>query len=444
MHQGDQTDRFLGDRLLPRARSPYQSDITESSPHIHTIHVMTACLLDAGGGAFAWRGVHLDPSRHFLPLADVRRMIEALALLKMNVLHLHLSDDQGWRFESKKWPRLTEVASQRRRTVIGRPGNYGRDDLHPENYLNKYDDTPHGGFYTQSELRDLIAFAKTKGVTIVPEIDMPGHMRAARAAYPELGYNGTVLGVGDSWGVYPEVLRVDGPGLAFAKDILEEICDVFDSPYVHIGGDECPKVEWAAAPTARKQVKDLGLDPDNMESYHQLQAHFTKQLADFLASKGRKLVGWDEILDGGKLDGVAVMAWRSWLGAARRATDAGVPTIQTPNLLYFDYSQGPEKDEPVTIGEGATLKQVYEFDPLNDVDQDKQGLVLGVQAQLWSEYISDAKRLWYQAFPRLIALADVAYYGDKRVPYDEFLKKLPERVKELEKLGIAGHPLPDK
>lgn len=404
---------------------------------------MTACLLKPDDGAFAWRGVHLDPSRHFLPLEDVRRMVEALALLKMNVLHFHLSDDQGWRFESRKWPRLTEVASKRKHTVVGRPGNYGREDLHPENYLNKYDGKEHGGFYTQKELRELVAFAKGKGVTVVPEIDMPGHMKAARAAYPELGYNGTMQNVGDSWGVYPEVLRVDGPGLQFAKDIFGEICDVFDSPYVHIGGDECPKVEWAAAPTARKQVKKLGLDPDHMDSYHELQAAFTRELAHFLASRGRKLVGWDEILDGpSKLDGVAVMAWRDWLGAAKRATDAGIPVVQTPNLLYFDYAQGPENEEPLSIGQGASLQQVYAFDPLKGVDEKKRGLVLGAQAQLWSEYIPDAKQLWYMAFPRLIALADVTYYGDKRVPYDEFLKQLPERVKDLEKLGIVGHPLP--
>lgn len=403
---------------------------------------MTACLLKPDGGAYAWRGVHLDPSRHFLPLDDVKRMIEALALLRMNVLHFHLSDDQGWRFESKKWPRLTSVASQRKQTVVGRPGNYGRGDLHPENYLNKYDGKQHGGFYTQDELRDLNTFAKSKGVTIVPEIDMPGHMKAARAAYPELGYNGTLLNVGDSWGVYPEVLRVDDPGLQFAKDVLTEICDVFDSPYIHIGGDECPKVEWAEAPTARKQVKKLGLDPDNLNSYHELQAAFTRELAKFLASKGRKLVGWDEILDGGKLDGVAVMAWRDWNDAARRATDAGVPVIQTPNLLYFDYAQGDEKSEPLSIGRGASLKDVYAFNPLKGVDKDKAGLVLGAQAQLWSEYIPDAKQLWYMAFPRLIALADVTYYGEKRVSHDEFLKKLPQRVKELEKLGIVGHPLP--
>lgn len=403
---------------------------------------MPACLLPPDSGALPYRGVMLDACRHFCPLPDIRRMVEALAQLKMNVLHLHLSDDQGWRFESLKWPKLTSHASKRSKTVVGRPAQYGCEDLHPESYLNKYDAEEHGGFYTQAELRELVAFAKSKGVTIVPEIDMPGHMRAARAAYPELGYNGAPQEVGCSWGIYPEVLRVDAPGIQFAKDILGEICDVFDAPYVHIGGDECPKVEWAAAPTARKQVQDMGLDPDHLDSYHKLQAWFTGEMAAFLASKGRKLVGWDEILDGGAPEGVVVMAWRDWTRAAERATKAGIPVVQAPSLLYFDYAQGPEKDEPLAIGPGATLEQVYAFDPYNGVSDEHRDLVIGTQAQLWAEYIPNSKHLWYMAFPRLIALADVAYYGDKRDNYKDFLQKLPARVEELRKLGIEGHPLP--
>lgn len=403
---------------------------------------MLTTLLPRDDGAFAWRGVHLDPSRHFLPLCEVRRMIEALALLKMNVLHLHLSDDQGWRFQSHTWPRLTKVGGTRPQTVAGRPGNTTNSDLHPENYQNKYDGKRHGGYYKQDELRDLVAFAHTKGVTVVPEIDMPGHMRAARAAYPELGYNGTVFGAGQSWGVYPEVLRVDGPGLKFAKDILGEICDVFDSPYIHIGGDECPKTEWALAETAREQVKKLGLDPDNLQSYHKLQSEFTRELGAFLKSRGRKLVGWDEILDGGAPKDVVVMAWRDWEDAARKATEAGVPVVQTPGLLYFDHPEDPA-DDTGAVGAGATLEKVYAFDPYKGIDKEKRNLVLGAQAQLWSEYIPTAERLWYRAFPRLIALADVAYYGEKRVPYEQFLKDLPKRVQKLKELGIVGHPLPN-
>ena len=209
--------------------------------------------------ALPWRGVMLDVARHFLPIGEVRRMVDAMGLLRLNVLHLHLTDDQGWRFESKIWPRLTETGAWRDATVVGRPGNYGNESLHPENDLNVYDDVRHGGFCTQAELRDLVSYAKRRGVTVVPEIDMPGHMRAARAAYPELGYEPSELGVGRSWGVYPEVLRVDEAGLTFCTDILAEVVDVFDAPYVHIGGDEVPKVEWEASPTAQAQRRELGL-----------------------------------------------------------------------------------------------------------------------------------------------------------------------------------------
>jgi hexosaminidase len=402
---------------------------------------MARTLLPDDGGALAWRGAMLDVARHFQPLDEVKRFIDGMALLKLNVLHLHLTDDQGWRFESLKWPRLTSVGSVRSETVIGHPG----DDLHPENYRNKYDSKPHGGFYTQAELRALVAYAKTKNVTIVPEIDMPGHMRAARAAYPGLGYSGVEWGVGRSWGVYREVLRVDSAGLDFCRDILGEVCDTFDSPYIHIGGDECPKVEWADSDVAQKQITELKLgDPQDLADYDKLQRWFTQQMAAFLQSRGRTLLGWDEIIDGGVPgDKCLVMAWRSWTNAAKRATDLGVPVIQAPcPLLYLDHAQGPAAKEPLSIGEGATLEDVYAYNPLEGVDADRTHLVLGVQAQLWSEYIPTTAHLHYMAFPRLIALADVAFLGDKRRPYAEFLQELPARVDQLAKIGIVGHPLP--
>lgn len=398
-------------------------------------------------GAFAYRGIMVDLARHFLPLADLYTLISAMSALRLNTLHLHLSDDQGWRFESKTWPKLTTLGSTRSRTVVGRPGGFGDEDAHPESYKNTYDDAPHGGFYTQAELRALVQHAHDHGVQLVPEIDMPGHMRAARAAYPELGYDGVPWAVGESWGVYREVLRVDALGLRFAKDILGEICDVFShSKYVHIGGDECPKTEWADSHTARKQVADLGLDPDSLASYDKLQRWFTGQLALFLGEKGRTLVGWDEILDGGVPgDGnCVVMAWRDWTDAAGRATALGVPVIQTPSLLYFDYAQGPEAQEPLALGPGSTLEQVYNFDPYKGVAQEKRGLILGTQAQLWREYIPTTEHLWYMMFPRLVALADVAWFGEKRMSYEEFLEGLPARMEELGKLGIVGHPLPGK
>ncbi|TXT10855.1 hypothetical protein VHUM_02360 [Vanrija humicola] len=383
----------------------------------------------------------LDVARHFVPLPEIKRLLDGMALLRLNVLHIHLTDDQGWRFESLKWPKLTTVGGTRAQTVVGLPGNYGSEDLHPENYKNVYDGVPHSGFYTQAELRELVAYAKTKNVTLIPEVDMPGHMRAARAAYPELGYDGVQWGVGTGWGVYREVLRVDELGLRFCTDILGEICDVFDAPYIHIGGDECPKVEWADSEVAREQLKELGGDPHNLESFDKLQRWFTAQMAEFLATRGRKLLGWDEIIDGGVPGDCVVMAWRTWTKPAERAVKLGVPIVQAPTTLYFDHAQGPVEDEPISIGPGATLEDVYKYDPLEGVS-DRPDLVLGLQAQMWSEYIPTTEHLWYMAFPRLIAVADIGYYGTKRVPYDEFLAALPERVKALEALGLVGHPLP--
>ena len=382
--------------------------------------------------ALPWRGVMLDVARHFLPIGDVRRMVDAMALLRLNVLHLHLTDDQGWRFESKTWPRLTEIGAWRDETVIGRPGNYTDYRLHPENHLNVYDGVRQGGFYTQAELRDLVAYARERGVTVVPEIDMPGHMRAARAAYPDLGFEPAALGVGRSWGVYPEVLRVDEAGLAFCKDILAEVVDVFDAPYVHIGGDEVPKVEWEASPTAQAQRRDLGLS-----DVADLQTWFTGQIAAYLSSLGRRLVGWDEIIDEGVPDGnPVVMAWRDWTDAAGGATRAGVDVVQAPSLLYFDHAYGMGEGEPLAIGPGAELAAVYAYDPYAGLSDSAH--LLGLQAQLWSEYIPTAAHLWYMAFPRLVAVADIGWYGSERPPYEEFLAELPGRLEALADLGI-GH-----
>ena len=385
--------------------------------------------------ALPWRGVMLDVARHFLPISEVRRLVDAMVLLRLNVLHLHLTDDQGWRFESKTWPRLTEVGAWRDETVVGKPGNRPDGSLHPENHLNAYDGVRHGGFYTQVELRDLVAFARDRGVMVVPEIDMPGHMRAARAAYPELGYEPTDLGVGRSWGVYPEVLRVDEVGLAFCTDILSEVLDVFDAPYVHIGGDECPKVEWEASPNAHAQWRGLGLS-----GVADLQRWFTGQIGAFLTSHGRRLVGWDEIIDEGVPHGdPVVMAWRDWTDAAGRATRAGVHVVQAPSLLYLDYSYGLGDGEPLAIGPGADLASVYAYDPYAGLSDPTH--LIGVQAQLWSEYIPTAEHLWYMAFPRLVAVADIGWYGADRPPYEEFLADLPARLEALADLGIRHRPL---
>jgi hexosaminidase len=388
-------------------------------------------------GAFPWRGFMLDISRHFWPITEIERLLNGMQYLKLNILHLHLSDDQGWRFESKKWPKLTTVGAWRSETVVGRPATYKNGDLYPESYLDEFDGVKHGGFYTQEELKRLVEYAKENGIVVVPEIDMPGHMRAARAAYPELGYDGKVLEVGRSWGVYWEVLRVDDIGLKFCTDILDEICEVFDSPYIHIGGDECPKREWLDSEVARRQLEEIGGKDMDV-----LQRWFTTQLGKHLKSKGRRLVGWDEVLDGGVPDGEPlVMAWRDWTKAAKRSTSLGVDTIQTPGALYFDHAQGPESGEPLSIGLGADLAAVYALDPFAGIDAANKHHIRGVQAQIWTEYVANVDHLWYMVFPRLVAVADVAYLGDKRPPYEEFLRDLPARLEQLKGFGLGHRPL---
>jgi hexosaminidase len=260
-------------------------------------------------------------------------------------------------------------------------------------------------------------------------------MRAARAAYPDLGYEPAALGVGRSWGVYPEVLRVDEAGLAFCMDVLAEVVDVFDAPYVHIGGDEVPKVEWEASPEAHAQRRDLGLG-----GVADLQTWFTGQIAAYLSSLGRRLVGWDEIIDEGVPDGnPVVMAWRDWTDAAGRATRAGVDVVQAPSLLYFDHAYGTGEGEPLSIGPGADLAAVYAYDPYAGLSDPAH--LLGLQAQLWSEYIPTPDHLWYMAFPRLVAVADIGWYGADRPPYEEFLADLPGRLEALADLGIGHRPL---
>lgn len=376
---------------------------------------------------FGWRGAMVDVGRHFMPIQDLRGFVDILALHKLNILHLHLTDDQGWRFEVKKWPRLTEVGAWRDRTVVG----------HADRRPVAYDGKRHGGFYTQDEMRDLVAYAEQRFVRIVPEIDMPGHMQAARAAYPDLGYHGEPGTVWDSFGISEKVLRVDEPGLTFARDVLGELMDVFPSPFIHIGGDECPKADWEASAIARAQLKSLGLTDMNA-----LQSWFTGQLGAFLRAHDRRLVGWDEILDGGNPPaGAVVMSWRG-MEPGIRAIMAGTDVVMTPNVsTYFNYYQGSPEDEPLCFTKQLSLEQAYAFDPLPGALTAAQAAhVLGVQGQLWTEYIPDAHRLQYMAFPRLSALAEIGWtYRTK--DFNDFHRRMGTHVQRLAVLGVTFRSL---
>ncbi|KEG41934.1 beta-N-acetylhexosaminidase [Streptomyces griseorubens] len=384
-----------------------------------------------------WRGLMLDVARHFMPKEGVLRYLDLMSAHKLNVLHLHLTDDQGWRVEIKRYPRLTETGSWRARTKIG----------HRASPL--WDDRPHGGFYTQDDLREIVAYAAERHISVVPEIDVPGHSQAAIAAYPELGNSDVVdtaaLTVWDTWGINPNVLAPTEDTLRFYEGVLEELLELFPadagpfSPFVHIGGDECVKDQWRESKTAREQIAKLGLaDEDALQSW--FIGHFDRWLAD----RGRRLIGWDEILQGGLAPGAAVSSWRGYAGGVTAAR-AGHDVVMCPEQqVYLDHRQDADPDEPVPIGYVRTLEDVYRFEPVPaELTPQERERVLGTQANVWTEVMEDQGRVDYQTFPRLAALAEVAW-SELPAPADRdfagFERRMTEHYRRLDALGVAYRP----
>ncbi|MFF8932726.1 beta-N-acetylhexosaminidase [Streptomyces longwoodensis] len=386
---------------------------------------------------FPWRGVLLDVARHFLPKDGVLRQLDLMAAHKLNVLHLHLTDDQGWRVEIRRHPRLTEVGSWRARTKLG----------HRASPL--WDERPHGGFYTQDDLREIVAYAAERHITVVPEIDVPGHSQAAIAAYPELGntdvVDTTALSVWDTWGVNPNVLAPTDTTLRFFEGVFEEILELFPadaarfSAFVHIGGDECPKDQWRASPAAQARIAELGLADEDA-----LQSWFVRHFDSWLAARGRRLIGWDEILEGGLAPGAAVSSWRGYAGGIAAAR-AGHDVVMCPEQqVYLDHRQAPGEDEPVPIGYVRTLEDVYRFEPVPpDLTGDQARHVLGTQANVWTEVMEDQARVDYQQFPRLAAFAEVAW-SDLPAPAErdvaDFERRMTAHYARLDALGVAYRP----
>lgn len=371
---------------------------------------------------FAWRGMMLDTARHFMPKEFIYSFIDTLALHKMNHLHLHLTDDQGWRIEIKKYPKLTEVGAWRAETLVGHSGKK------PE----IYDGKKHGGFYTQDELRALVAYAADRHITIIPEIEMPGHAQAAIASYPELGNLSEQLPVHTSWGVNKNIFNVEENTILFLQDVLAEVVEIFPSTYIHIGGDEAAKDQWKASEAVQKRMKELGLaDEAKMQSY------FIARMNEFLKSKGRKLIGWDEILDGGLGKDATVMAWRG-INKAVEAAKAGNDVVMAPTAFtYLDYYQGKKENEPLAIGGNLPLEKVYSFDPMSiDLEPEALKHILGTQGQIWGEYIATPEHAEYMAFPRACALAEAAWTPQAQRNYDDFLARLKMHVMRLEKVGV--------
>ncbi|MFC5906661.1 beta-N-acetylhexosaminidase [Streptacidiphilus monticola] len=384
---------------------------------------------------FGWRGVLLDVARHFLPKADVLRYLDLLAAHKLNVLHLHLTDDQGWRVEVRRYPELTRAGAWRERSMVGYRTAQRRDD------------TPHGGYYTQDDLREIVAYAAERHITIVPEIDVPGHSQAAIAAYPELGNHDVVdtaaLRTWTDWGVNPNVLNVEDGTLRFFENVLEEVLDVFPSTFVHLGGDECPKEQWRASPSAQARIKELGLADEDA-----LQSWFIRHFDAWLAARGRRLIGWDEILEGGLAEGAAVSSWRGYAGGIAAAR-AGHDVVMCPEQqVYLDHRQAPGADEPVPIGWVRSLEDVYRFEPVPPTlhqEPEAAAHVIGTQANLWTEFTADAREVDYRAFPRLAAFAEVAWSPLPDEPAERDFAGFERRMRaahyaRLDALGVEYRP----
>ncbi|WP_406450639.1 beta-N-acetylhexosaminidase [Streptomyces sp. NBC_00876] len=389
---------------------------------------------------FGWRGLMLDVSRHFLPKADVLRYLDLLAAHKLNVFHFHLTDDQGWRVEIKRYPRLTEVGAWRSRTKYG----------HRASEL--WDETPHGGYYTQDDIREIVAYAAERHIRVVPEIDIPGHSQATITAYPELGNTDVVdtsaLTVWDNWGVSPNVLAPTERTLRFFEGVFEELLELFPattSPFIHVGGDECPKDQWKQSPAAQARIKELGLADED-----ELQSWFIRHFDTWLTARGRRLIGWDEILEGGLADGAAVSSWRGYAGGIA-AAEAGHDVVMCPEQqVYLDHRQDGGPDEPMPIGYVRTLEDVYRFEPVPPgLGEEAARHILGTQANVWTEVMQNRARVDYQVFPRLAAFAEVAWSAlpaPAERDFAAFESRMATHYGRLDALGVAyrppGGPLP--
>lgn len=371
---------------------------------------------------FPYRGLHLDVSRHYFPVAFIKKYIDLMAMHKMNYFHWHLTDDQGWRIEIKKYPKLQEKASQRNETWIG----------HYNSGLG-YDGKPYGGFYTQEEVKEIVEYAKSKYVTIVPEIEMPGHARAAITAYPELSCTGGPHQVATTWGVFDDVFCSNDETFTFLENVLNEVIAMFPySPYIHIGGDECPKTRWKECPKCQSRIKKEGLKDEN-----ELQTYFVNRMSRFIETHGKKVIGWDEVLEGGIPEDVIIMSWRGEEGAIH-AVNAHHFAIMTPNSnMYLDYYQGVPESEPVAIGGFLPLNRVYDYNPIPaTIPAQLEKYILGVQGNLWTEYIATPEQAEYMAYPRAIAVAEVAWSPQKSKNYVDFLERLAFHFKRLDYLKV--------
>ncbi len=376
---------------------------------------------------FSYRGMHLDVARHFFSVESVKQYIDLLAFYKFNYFHWHLTEDQGWRIEIKKYPKLQEIAAYRKETLIG----------HYTDQPQQFDGKEYGGFYTQDEIREVVKYATLRGITIVPEIEMPGHSLAALAAYPELACTDGPFEVGTKWGVFEDVYCPTEKTFEFLRSVIDEVVDLFPGPYIHIGGDECPKTRWRESSFCQKLISELNLDDE-----HGLQSYFIQRMETYINSKGKRIIGWDEILEGGLAKDATVMSWRGYDGGIEAASDQHEVIMTPTSHCYFDYYQSTDKDEPLAIGGFLPLDKVYNFDPIpEDLDSAFAKYIIGAQGNVWTEYMPDFDQVIYMAFPRALALSEILWTYPENRNYNEFLQRLETHIEFWAKNNVqmANH-----
>ncbi len=374
---------------------------------------------------FAYRGMHLDVGRHFFPVVFIKKYIDLMAMYKMNTFHWHLTEDQGWRIEIRKYPRLTEVGAYRAETML-------------EKNFDPYvgDGQPHGGFYTQDEVREVVAYARDRYIVVIPEIEMPGHATAALAAYPELACTDGPFDVPTTWGIKEDIYCPNEETFQFLEDVLTEVIDLFPSTYIHIGGDEVPKTRWEESAVAQRVIAR-----EELAGEAELQSYFIRRVESFLRVHGRRLIGWDEILEGGLAPDATVMSWRGMDGGIEAARQ-GHDVIMTPTShCYFDYYQADPEQEPLAIGGLTPLDTVYDFEPIPEaLSPDEARHVLGAQGNVWTEYMATTDDVEYMVFPRMLALSEVVWSPRDARNWNDFVRRLPRHLRRLDALGVNYRP----
>jgi len=372
---------------------------------------------------FKYRGMHLDVGRHLFPVDFIKKYIDLIAMHKMNVFHWHLTEDQGWRIEIKKYPKLTEIGAYRNETIIGKQTK----DNH------NYDGKRYGGFYTQEEIKEIVAYAQERFVDIIPEIEMPGHSLAALASYPELGCEQKGYKVATHWGVYKDVYCPSEKTFKFLEDVIDEVVELFPAKYIHVGGDECPKDAWKKSKLAQDLIKKEGLKDE-----HELQSYFITRMEKYINSKGKQIIGWDEILEGGLAPNAAVMSWRGEKGGIEAANQDHFVVMTPGNYCYFDHYQSNKKEkEPLAIGGYTPVKEVYGYNPVpKELSKDKEKYILGAQGNVWTEYMSTTEYVEYMILPRMTALSEVLWTPAENKSWSDFKKRMGTFRKRYDALGL--------